>query len=203
MTIKLSFVAAVAAVVLAPAAARADFVLDTGVPTGTGLPQVLDGNDYMAAEFSLGAGQTITGVQAFLNSTMDAPGATFTIALYAGSDLTSRSPTQLFSAQATYTADGWNGLNNLSWAPGTAGLYWIALEVGTGDSVTGLAAPTPASGGSVAAAAFAFNAGSGYQTAGAGAFGVQVTAVPLPPSLWLVSGGLLGLVGVARRRQAA
>jgi hypothetical protein len=186
-----------------PLAAHADALLDSGVPPSTtGLQLALDGNDYFAAEFNLAAGQTINTVNAYLLAGLDAPGDTFTVALYAGGDLTSRNPTQLYAAQATYTGDGWNGLTNLGWTPGAAGLYWVAFEVGASDSAIGLSAPTPATAGTVPAVAYAFNAGSGYQTAGATSFGVQVNPVPLPATAWLALSGVVGLLGLSRRRVA-
>ena len=33
--------------------------------------------------------------------------------------------------------------------------------------------------------------------------GVSLSPVPLPPALWLFGSGLLGLIGIARRRKAA
>lgn len=189
---------------VASCSARGRRGLRSGLPpVSDGLPLTLDANDDFAAEFNLAARQTIDTVNAFLLSGLDAPGDTFTIALYAGGDLTSRNPTQLYAAQATYTADGWSGLTNLGWTPGAAGLYWAAFEVGATDSAIGLAAPTPATTGSVPAVAYAFNAGSGYPTAGAASFGVQVNPVPLPASVWLALSGVIGLVGLGRRRLAA
>ena len=114
----------------------------------------------------------------------DQPGATFTMAIYGSDLLTNRFAEQLFSAQATYTADGWTGLGGINFTATTAGNYWVALEVGGADSATGLTLPQTAGGGGTAPAlAFAFNSGGGYATAGALSFGVQVdatTPVPLP-----------------------
>ncbi len=192
---------------LVPLAAHAAFVLATGTPTTSSLPMVLDGNDYYAAEFSIGAGQTISSVQAYLTAGIDQPGDTFTIAIYSNSDFGTRNAVQQFSGQATYTADGWNGLSNLTWTPASAGQYWAALEVGTSDTASGLSVPQPVAGGTAPALAYAFNAGSGYQTAGAQSFGIQVTSVntvPLPAGVWLLGSGALGLVGlIGRRRKAA
>ena len=88
--IKISFAGALLAAVLAPAAANASFVLDTGVPSGTGLPVTLDANDFYAAEFSLAAGQVVTDIEGYLTAGLDAPGSTFTIALYSASDFGTR-----------------------------------------------------------------------------------------------------------------
>jgi len=42
-----------------------------------------------------------------------------------------------------------------------------------------------------------------FSTMTQGAFRVNGTVVPLPPALWLFGSGLLGLVGLARRKKAA
>ena len=197
---------AVAGFLLGPHASQAAMILDTGTPTGTGLPLALDGNDFYAAEFNLSTDSVITGMQAFLAAGMDEPGATFTFALYSGNDLFDRNAAPVFTTQGTYTADGWSAINNLSFSA-LAGNYWVALEVGAADSAAGLALPQPVSGGTAGALAFAFNSGAGYTTAGALPFAVQVTAdpapVPLPAAAWLLGSGLLALGSRARRRMAA
>jgi hypothetical protein len=187
---------------LVPGAAHAAFVLDTGVPTGAGMPVTVDRNDFYAAEFSLGSGQTITGIQDYMTAGLDQPGATFTVALYSASDFGTRQATPVFSSQATYTADGWNGLSNLQLSGLSAGNYWAAIEVGATDSATGLQLPVPAANGTVPALAYAFNAGSGYTTAGAQAFGAQVSVapVPLPAAIWLFGSALVGVGAAGRGR---
>lgn len=188
---------------LVPAAANAAFILDTGAPTGSGLPVTLDSNDFYAAEFSLAAGQTITGIQNYLTAGLDGSGATYTIALYTSSDFGTRSATPVFSGQATFGSDGWNGLSDLSLSGLAAGNYWEAVEVGASDSATGLSLPVPAANGTAPALAYAFNAGSGYTSAGAQAIGAQITVapVPLPAGVWLLASGLLGLTAARRNRR--
>jgi hypothetical protein len=191
----------VLAAFLVPGAAHAAFILDTGTPSSAGMPVTLDGNDYYAAEFTLGAGQTITGIRSYMTQGLDDPGVTFTVALYSASDFGSRS-SPVYSDQATFTGAGWNGLSNLSLSGLTPGNYWAAFEVGGSDSATGINLPAPGSGGTAPALAFAFNAGSGYTTVGALPFGAEVSVapVPLPAAIWLLGTGLLGLRAVRRVR---
>jgi hypothetical protein len=217
MTIKTVFAGALVAAMFAPAMASAAFVLDTGTPTsGSVLGSLLDANDFSAAEFNLSAGSTVTGIQAYVSNAegLDSAGDTFTLAIYSASGsspstafIAGRNATPLFSTQATYGADGWNGVSNLSWTATTTGQYWAAVEVNPslGDSVQGLILPTPAAGsGTVPALAFAFNDGSGtgYQSTSQ-AVGLEVTAVapvPLPAAAWLLGSGLAGLGFLRRRR---
>ena len=200
----IAFPAALLMAALVPEISGASVVLDTGTPSTAGVPYTLNGTTFYAAEFNLGANQTITGVQAFLTAGQDQPGDTFTIALYDAAGFTGNYPNQLFSSQAAYNTDGWNGSSNLAWTPGTAGEYWVALEVGLNDSAVGLALPTPATGGTAPALAFASNQGNGYALGGP-AIGLQVTAttpVPLPGTAWLLASGLLGAGALGRSRAA-
>jgi hypothetical protein len=189
-----------------PGLANAAFVLDTGTPTSMTMGSSLDGNDFYAAEFNLSAGATVNSIQAYLvNAGLDQPGNTFTVAIYGSDLLTNRYSSQLFAGQATYSADGWNGLGNVNFTAATAGNYWVALEVGASDSAVGLSLPqTVAGGGTSPALAFAFNMGSGYGSVGALPFGIQVDAtapVPLPAAAWLLLSGIGGLASRVRRRR--
>jgi hypothetical protein len=192
--------------IIAAAAGRAEaaLVLDTGTPTtpSTAMPSLLDGTDFVAAEFNLNSASTINSISAYVTGgLLGASGDTFTVALYSGADFGSRFASPVFTAQATYAADGWTSVSGGGLVE-SAGTYWVALEVGAADSTSGLELPQTASGGGTAPAmAFAYNSGGGYTPVGAAPFGVQLdaTAVPLPPSLWLLGGGLVGLV-LARKK---
>jgi hypothetical protein len=186
--------------------AQAALVLDSGVPNMTGR-LALDATDYAAAEFHLGAGQIITGIQAYIaGGNSGNPGDAFTIALYAADGPISGNAalpgTLEWSGIAAYQADGWTGLDNLSIGGLTEGNYWAAFEVADSSNTAGLELPVVSTGGTAPALAYAFNAGSGYQLPGASGFGVQVSAVPVPAALWLMGSALMPVGALARRKPA-
>ena len=185
---------------LAAASAEAAFVLDTGIPDNSKLPLLLDGNDFAAAEFALTAGQTLTSIEGFIKGGSGSnAGDTFTIAIYAADGSAGLPGTVVTSLQGSYQADGWNGLNNLNISGFSTGNYWVAFEVGGGDTATDLQLPIVATNGSVPAAAYAFNAGGGYHPMSGENFGVQIAAVPLPAAAWLFASALGGFSVVRRR----
>jgi hypothetical protein len=202
---------AVAAVLLLPGVASAEFLLDTGTPTGTGGPAVLNSSSWVAAEFNATAGEDITALSAYL---MPGAGAgqlsnTFTFDIYSSTNFTGRANLRSVPASfaGSYTADGWN-TTAVNWIVPTTGEYWLALQVAPTGQTNGLDLPQETSDttGTEPAIAFARLTGSGtsseYTTAGALPVGLEVTAspVPLPPGLLLLGSGLLGL-GVMSRAQ--
>lgn len=176
--------------------ARAGYLLNTGTPSETSA-LLLSGNDWYAAEFTVSGSQRIHGIFGYLTAgNSGAPGDTFTVALY--EDAGDRpSGSALYSAQATFVADGWNGAAGLLWdlAPGN---YWVAFEVGALDDTAGLlmplAAPNPA-------LRTAFYSGFDYEVTTGMDFGVQV--VPAPSALLLLGQGLVLLAGTRKGKRSA
>ena len=204
---------AIASLILVPAIAHAGLILDSGTPTGSASYQ-LDSTQWFAAEFNATAGETVNDFAAYLTQGLGQPGNTFTFDVFNASGFTSTRvsgtsltpATAVYSATGTFTANGWNSAA-ANWAVGTTGSYWVVLEVASASQSPGLdlTGETSATTGTAPASAFAYY-GSGtngkFTTSGAPAFGVQISAVPLPPTLWLLGGGLLGFGALARRRRS-
>jgi hypothetical protein len=202
-----AIVGVAAAVMILPGIASASFVLDTGIPTGSGAPVVLSTAQSLAGEFAVTAGEQITDLSAYLTQGAGEPGDTFTFDIYASSGFTSRPssrPAPVYTVTGIFTANGWQTAA-VNWTPAASGDYWLALQVGSTTDTRGLDAPTEASTttGTVPALAFAYAPSSGqYTTNSAPSIGLEVTAanpVPLPPSLWLMGSGLLVALGSAVR----
>jgi hypothetical protein len=168
---------------------------------------VLNGSQWLAGEFAATAGETITSLSAYLDSTATTGnGSTFTFDIYSGTPfLNTRGLTPVFTTTATFTANGWN-TTAVDWVPTTSGDYWLALQLpaASGRNPPAFDAPleTGAGTGTVPALAFAYAGTSGqYTLSNADPIGLEVSAVPLPASVWLFASGLLAGVGTAFRRR--
>jgi hypothetical protein len=205
--------AVAAALSLVPVLAHAGLILDTGTPPVGATQESLSTSQWFAAEFAIGAGETVTGLSAFLSQGAGQPGDTYTLDIFSASGFTGRlsSGTQVldYTTTGTFTNNGtgsgaWN-TTSADWTAATGGDYWLALEVTSTSQTRGLDLLTTANNGIAPALAFAYYNSSGtngsFTTAGAPAVGLQVTAVPLPSAIWLLGGGFLGLGACLRRRQ--
>lgn len=203
-----------AATFLLPGIAGATMLLDTGTPTGTGGPAVLSTASWSAAEFAAQAGEDVTSLAAYVTQSTGPgqPGDKFTFDIYSNSafiGVRSGSLAPLATVTATYEADGWTTAS-LNWTPTTSGDYWVALQVSSnvpGIGTEGLDLPqeTSNSTGTVPALGFATLSGGKFTESGALPIGVEVSTtppVPLPPAVWLLGSGLLGLALLSRRKPA-
>jgi hypothetical protein len=200
--------AVTAAVALVPGIASASFLLDTGTPqTGAGapLPTVLNLTDWWAAEFTVGSGETITQLGAYLTQGTG-NGNAFTWDLYStnGTFLGAgrEAPTDTIAGTYAPNPSGWS-VTNVNWtvSPGT---YWIAMQVSNTSQTTGLDLPVESSTttGTVPATEFAFAGSNGRYSKSNTGVGIEVSTVPLPAAAWLFGSGLLGLGAVGRRRRS-
>jgi hypothetical protein len=202
---------ALAAAMLAPAIANAGFVLDTGTPGGSTFP-ILNTQGWYAEEFYLTAGESVTSVAAYLAT--GTSGAQFTFDIYAnsgpggaflGSSAGNRTADSVATATGTYSTAGWTSAN-LSWTASTSGNYWLAIQETTAGRTFDTQTETSTSTGTAPALAYATyvsTAGSKFQLSAGNPIGLEVTAVPVPASAWLLLGGLGGLGAMIRRNRQA
>ncbi len=177
-------------------------IIDTGTNYG-GTPYGLFGGistgeayQWIGNEVTINENYTITGVEGFLKGSPSIPRSA-TVALY--SDAGSLPGVELYSkAFFVGTVDGWHGVNDVSWdlSPGT---YWAAFEVRTGQSYGGVyysSAVNPLQNYAVKDNRL----GVWHTFEGETALRVYAATVPVPSSLFLFGFGLLGLVGVNRKK---
>ena len=175
---------------------KADIIVDTGTPNQLGSAIMLSNGQWLAAEFTTTQAWQIDSLKGFINADTSNPeDATYTVAIYDNASNNRPDTTnELFAQQATFGSDGWNGLQGLNIAL-SAGTYWLAFEVRADDTLQGLmpvSAPNPvqtASNDATANFGYIPTTGSAYN------FGVQISAVPVPPSLLLFASGLLAMGG--------
>lgn len=207
MIIKTALSGSVLAAILAlPGVASADVLLDTGTPTGTS--SILSTVDWYAAEFTLTSAEDVTALSVYLEPGTSSSGS-FDYDLYNSTGFTGsasgRSTVAGGSGIVATFASGWSTTAvNVDLGPGT---YWIAVQVSSTSQTHGFDLPSEnnPTDASAPAGAFAYlssTTNGKYTTTGAPSFGVQVagTPVPVPPTAWLLGGGLLGLVGAFGRR---
>ena len=200
-TLLASFSAA-ALLALAPHAQAATAV-DTGTPDGNAIGALaFDAFDWVAGQVTFTQAAQIGAIQGHILG--GAAGETFDVSLFSA-DGGPGPGTLLYTATATFGADGWNGVSGLGgWQVG-AGSYWIEFEIQGDDSlgsssVTGAlfdtGAPHP-----LATTASTSDAGFSYADSPL-SFGLRVSTVPWPSSASLMLAGmaLLSTLRLARRR---
>lgn len=165
---------------------------------------------YLSAKFSLADAAVVSSVEGWMN-TFGSIGDTLTIAIYGDGgqipNVANQLYSQAFSIYAPVSQDGygnaWQGLSGLGWLL-SAGNYWISFEVRSGQDYWGYmpsgtwGAPNP-----LADEAFQYsgNGATWLQDDGMN-IGVRIQGdyvVPVPPTIWLMALGLLGLAIKSRR----
>jgi hypothetical protein len=202
---------AAASLLCAAASASAASIVDTGSPDGVAVGSfAIDGSDWFAAEVDFATASQVDSVLGHVLG--GSAGETFHVSLYA--DNGTLPGAQLYTATATFAADGWNGVAGLTGWNVAAGTYWVGLEV-TPDDTLGSAsftgalldhgAPTL-----LANTAYSSTGGLSYSLSAPQALSIglrldatSVSAVPWPASGPLMLSGLLVLAACAavRRRR--
>lgn len=188
--------------------AQADVLIDTGAPNMTGFPLILDGNNWLAAEFTITNDWQINAINAYMTSDGNQASTTFNISIYDNS--TQNLPdmnSQEFSQQATYgTTDGWNGVSGINNLILHTGSYWVAFEVDTtGTNPLQATMPVFVANPMQAVAWGPYNYGYHAASGNDYNFGVQingVSTVPVPPSALLFVSGLFAASRLGKRKTA-
>jgi hypothetical protein len=189
--------AALAAAALFCLPAQAATVVDTGTPDGHAVGALaFDGVDWVAGQVSFAQAASLSSIQGHILG--GTAGETFDVSLFANDGGTGPG-SLLYTATATFGADGWNGLSGLQGWTVSAGSYWIEFEIqgddSLGNALLDLNAPNP-----LANTVFTDTSGFHYEASPL-SFGLQVSTVPWPSSASLVGVGLalLSALGLARR----
>ena len=179
---------------------NATTVVDTGpAPPGVIAGSSLSSSQWLAAQFVTDADYTISSVEGWISlSEADTFG---TIAIYTNG-IDGKPYDELFSTvfEGQGKAAAWLGEAGLSWDL-PAGTYWVSFESRAGQSLhASMTGPVP---NPLSQIAWSHDqAGSWTASPNTNSnLGVRIQAVPLPPVLWLFGSGLLGLVGMARRKK--
>ena len=157
---------------------------------------LLSEQQFLAAEFTIESDTMVNGVEGWMSFTNDGYG---TIAIYSdGGDVPG---VELYSTPflAAGSSFSWRGASGLSWAL-AANTYWVAFEVRPGQLLlTGM--PIPSENPLLNEAFKSVIAGQDWIGDDAINLGIRISAVPVPAAVWLFGSGLIGLIGVARRKK--
>jgi hypothetical protein len=182
--------------------AKADLIVDTGVPNSLGFPPTLSSGQWLAAKFITNQDWHIASLEGFLNAgTGTVANSTFTVVVYGDSAHLPDTGNELFAQQASFANDGWNGVHGLDLAL-SAGSYWLAFEVRGPDSFEGVLPVYVAN--PLATAWNDPSSNDGYNPASGTAFnfGVRISSVPVPASVWLFVSGLFAVARLNKRQTA-
>jgi hypothetical protein len=176
-------------------------IVDTGTPTGE-LNCILGGdtNQQFAGEFTLSQPWLVTKIEGWMREHTD---GLVDVVIYKDDNSDTNIPgTEIFSTSFNIPVSslyGWFGPSNLNLtlAPDT---YWVGFRKSTGSSFYGVMqndAPLPL----VPEALFRNDLSNWIsQTNGLGYY-IEGNPVPLPPSVFLLATGFLGLGLLGRRRR--
>ena len=191
---------------LAPGAARATLVVDTGTPNNAvGAGWAFNSAHSFAGQFSLAGGLTINSIQGYFNT--DVGSVTISLFSDAEDDDGGFIPGAALKSTTFNTGVGalaWTGASALNWAVGQ-GTYWVVFTstYGAGSQVS-----MPGTAANPLANYALTQAGQWYNAADFGlAQGLRVNAsaaaaaVPEPGGMALFGLGLIGVGVLTRRRR--
>jgi hypothetical protein len=182
-------------------AAVAATIVDTGPgPVGIGIfPPTVNLENGVAAEFSIAQAYTITDVEGWLNASSGSIGTLTAIIYTDGGEVPG---SQLFSQafSVTSVASDFYGAHGLAWLlqPGT---YWVAFEVLTGQTFSGvMPGPSTSPLGNEAVKTVLTPTYGQFDSANIGVR-LQGSPVPVPAAAWLLGSALIGMTRISRRRR--
>jgi len=200
---------------LSISSAQAALVVDTGAGSSTSGGTSLVSSQWLAGQFTLSESYTINSVEGWFGKGAQ---GTVTSAIYndAGSGIPDGGA--LFAQQFILDTpdnigtfgNAWDGAYGLNWMI-TAGTYWLAFEVRTGDTGNGWM-PSEGSGALSPLANYALGSATTWlgqpSTIAWGmridaTEGITPSAAPVPAAVWLFGTALIGMFGFNKRRKVA
>lgn len=189
--------------------ASASYIVDTGPGDATAGGHSVTTSQWLAGQFTITDSYTLTSVEGWFYAPND---GTATAAIYSDNG-TGVPVNELYHQQVLLDSpssgvNAWDGAYGLDWGL-ASGTYWLAFELRTGDTFSGAmpsgtgtfgnGAPNP-----LDDYARWSDIWGWLEQSPSLALGMRISAdpVPVPPAVWLFGSGLIGLIGVARRKAA-